>query len=137
MSGGIVSREAFAEGRLPLVDDKFLAQSLALEAGYRYSDYNLGFKTNTYKIGLEWSPISELRLRGSFQRAVRAPNVIELFSPQSVALDGEHRPLRRYGRATCRQGHHGGAMRCGGCSGDSNLRRYAEFGRSIQRLDRR
>ncbi len=92
VSGGIVSREAFAEGRLPLVDDKFLAQSLALEAGYRYSDYNLGFKTNTYKIGLEWSPISELRLRGSFQRAVRAPNVIELFSPQSVALDGNTDP---------------------------------------------
>lgn len=92
VSGGIVSREAFAEGRLPLLDDKFLAQSMALEAGYRYSDYNLGFKTNTYKIGLEWSPISELRLRGSFQRAVRAPNVIELFSPQSVALDGNIDP---------------------------------------------
>ena len=92
VSGGIVSREAFVEGRMPLVDDKFLAQSLALEAGYRYSDYNLGFKTNTYKLGLEWSPISELRLRGSFQRAVRAPNVIELFSPQSVALDGNTDP---------------------------------------------
>ena len=75
-----------------MIDDKFLAQSLALEAGYRYSDYNLGFKTNTYKFGLEWSPISELRLRGSFQRAVRAPNVIELFSPQSVALDGNTDP---------------------------------------------
>jgi iron complex outermembrane receptor protein len=92
VGGGIVSREAFAEGRMPLIDDKFLAQSLALEAGYRYSDYNLGFKTNTYKIGLEWSPISELRLRGSFQRAVRAPNVIELFSPQTVALDGNIDP---------------------------------------------
>jgi iron complex outermembrane recepter protein len=92
VGGGIVSREAFAEGRMPLIDDKFLAQSLALEAGYRYSDYNLGFKTNTYKIGLEWSPISELRLRGSFQRAVRAPNVIELYAPQTVALDGNQDP---------------------------------------------
>ena len=92
VSGGIVSREAFAEARMPLIDDKFLAQSLALEGGYRYSDYNLGFKTNTYKIGMEWSPISELRLRGSFQRAVRAPNVIELFSPQTVALDGNQDP---------------------------------------------
>jgi len=92
VSGGIVSREAFAEARMPLIDDKFLAQSLALEAGYRYSDYNLGFKTNTYKIGMEWSPISELRFRGSFQRAVRAPNVIELFSPQTVGLDGNQDP---------------------------------------------
>ena len=74
-----ISREGFVEARLPLIDDHFLAQSLALETGYRYSDYNLGFKTNTYKFGVEWSPISDIRLRGSFQRAVRAPNVTELF----------------------------------------------------------
>jgi iron complex outermembrane receptor protein len=92
VAGGLVSREAFAEARLPLIDDKFLAQSMALEAGYRYSDYNLGFKTNTYKIGLEWSPISELRFRGSFQRAVRAPNVVELYAPLAVGLDGTQDP---------------------------------------------
>jgi iron complex outermembrane recepter protein len=91
-AGGIISREAFFEARLPLIDDHFLAQSLAVETGYRYSDYNLGFKTNTYKFGLEWSPISEIRLRGSFQRAVRAPNVTELFTPQVVALDGNNDP---------------------------------------------
>jgi iron complex outermembrane receptor protein len=91
-SGGIISREAFAEARMPLIEDKFLAQSLALETGYRYSDYNLGFKTNTYKFGVEYSPISEIRLRGSFQRAVRAPNVTELFTPSVVALDGNIDP---------------------------------------------
>jgi outer membrane receptor protein involved in Fe transport len=91
-SGGIISREAFVEARMPLIDDQFLAHSLALETGYRYSDYNLGFKTNTYKFGVEWSPISDIRLRGSFQRAVRAPNVTELFLPQVVALDGNADP---------------------------------------------
>jgi outer membrane receptor protein involved in Fe transport len=91
-SGGIISREGFVEARLPLIDDHFMAQSLALETGYRYSDYNLGFKTNTYKFGVEWSPISDIRLRGSFQRAVRAPNVTELFTPQVVALDGNSDP---------------------------------------------
>jgi iron complex outermembrane recepter protein len=91
-SGGIISREVFAEGRMPLIEDHFLAQSLAIEAGYRYSDYNLGFKTNTYKFGVEYSPISDVRLRGSFQRAVRAPNVTELFTPQAVVLDGTSDP---------------------------------------------
>jgi len=91
-AGGIISREGFFEARLPLIDDHFLAQSLALETGYRYSDYNLGFKTNTYKFGVEWSPISDIRIRGSFQRAVRAPNVTELFTPQVVALDGNADP---------------------------------------------
>jgi iron complex outermembrane receptor protein len=88
VSGGIISREGFVELRLPLVDDAFLAKHLALESAYRYSDYSLGFKTNTYNIGLEWSPIEELRLRGSFARAVRAPNIGELYSIQSVGNDG-------------------------------------------------
>jgi iron complex outermembrane receptor protein len=91
-SGGIISREAFVEARMPLIEDHFLAQSLALETGYRYSDYNLGFKTNTYKFGVEYSPISDVRMRASFQRAVRAPNVTELFTPQVVALDGNIDP---------------------------------------------
>ncbi|HEY2781420.1 MAG TPA: TonB-dependent receptor [Steroidobacteraceae bacterium] len=91
-SGGIISREAFVEARMPLIDDHFMAQSLAFETGYRYSDYNLGFKTNTYKLGLEWSPINDIRLRGSFQRAVRAPNIVELFAPAAVGLDGNQDP---------------------------------------------
>jgi outer membrane receptor protein involved in Fe transport len=91
-SGGIISREIFTEGRLPLIEDHFLAESLAVEAGYRYSDYNLGFKTNTYKFGVEYSPIRDVRLRASFQRAVRAPNVTELFTPLSVILDGNTDP---------------------------------------------
>ena len=82
----------FVEARMPLIEDHFLAQSLAVETGYRYSDYNLGFKTNTYKFGVEYSPIRDVRLRASFQRAVRAPNVTELFLPQTVALDGNLDP---------------------------------------------
>jgi iron complex outermembrane recepter protein len=90
VSGGVVSREGFIEGRMPLAEDKPFAQSVNLEAGYRYSSYSLGFNTNTYKIGLDWAPIQDVRLRGSFQRAVRAPNVVELFTPASVILDGTY-----------------------------------------------
>jgi iron complex outermembrane receptor protein len=92
VSGSIVSREGFIEANLPLVEDKPFAQSLALDAGFRYSSYSLGFKTNTYKIGLEWAPTSDYRVRGSFSRSVRAPNIGELFSPQSVGLDGTEDP---------------------------------------------
>jgi iron complex outermembrane recepter protein len=92
VGGGIVSREAFAELNLPLVEDKPFAQSLAFDGGFRYSDYSLGFKTNTFKAGLEFTPISDFRFRASFSRAVRAPNISELFSAQSVALDGNTDP---------------------------------------------
>ena len=42
--------------------------------------------TDTYKIGLDWAPIDDVRFRGSFQRAVRAANIVELFSAQSFNL---------------------------------------------------
>ena len=90
VSGGIISREGFIEARMPLIEDKPFAQSLDVETGYRYSSYNLGFKTNTYKFGVDWSPVHDVRLRGSFARAVRAPNVVELFSPSAVLLDGSY-----------------------------------------------
>lgn len=92
IAGGIISREGFVEARLPIMKDMPAAQELDVETGYRYSSYSLGFKTNTYKFGVDWSPVSDVRFRGSFQRAVRAPNVVELFAPQSVALDGNTDP---------------------------------------------
>jgi outer membrane receptor protein involved in Fe transport len=42
--------------------------------------------TDTYKVGLNWTPIEDVRFRGSFQRAVRAANVIELFTAQGFNL---------------------------------------------------
>src|SRR5262249_55202491 len=69
-----------------------LAESLNVDAGYRWSDYSEGFKTNTYKAGLEWAPLQDFRIRASYQRAVRAPNVNELFLPQAVGLDGTADP---------------------------------------------
>jgi len=85
-------QEVFFEGRMPLVEGKTGVKELSFEAGYRYSDYSTGFKTDTYKGGLDWAPIDMLRFRASYQRAVRAPNVGELFSSQSVALDGADDP---------------------------------------------
>src|SRR5262244_3578482 len=33
---------------------------------------------------MEWAPTPDFRLRGGFNRAVRAPNILELYGPQSV-----------------------------------------------------
>jgi iron complex outermembrane recepter protein len=90
--GGFSVREAFTELRLPLAQHQPGAEDLSIEAGYRYSKYSEGFDTNTYKIGLDWAPVRDVRLRGSYQRAVRAPNIGELFAPQAVGLDGSVDP---------------------------------------------
>jgi iron complex outermembrane recepter protein len=76
------------EARVPILRDVPGAKALVIDGGYRYSDYSLGFSTNTYKIGLQWAPISDVRFRASYQSAVRAPNIQELYSTNYVALDG-------------------------------------------------
>jgi iron complex outermembrane receptor protein len=91
-TGGFDVKEVFAELRVPILQDKPLAQVLSLETGYRYSDYNLGFDTDSYKLGLNWAPADSVRLRGSYQRAVRSPNVQELFLQPRVQLNGTSDP---------------------------------------------
>ena len=87
--------EGFGEALLPVVQDNFI-YSLTLSGGYRYSSYTLqsgsGFKTSTYKLGVDFAPIKDLTLRGSYNRAVRAPNIQELFATNHVALDGSSDP---------------------------------------------
>ncbi len=99
VAGDVIVREAYGEGRLPLMQDKPFAQSLAIDASYRYSSYSPfngstvgGVKTNTYGFSAAWKPSHDYRVRASFDRAVRAPNVGELYSPQTVALDGNVDP---------------------------------------------
>ncbi|MDB5431432.1 MAG: hypothetical protein JWP35_2548 [Caulobacter sp.] len=77
--GGIVVKEGYLELALPLLKDVPFAQYLGLEAGYRWSDYDTIGGTETYKIGGEWTPVSFLKFRAVYNKAVRAPNVFELF----------------------------------------------------------
>jgi iron complex outermembrane receptor protein len=84
ISGSTTAKELFAELAVPFVEHRPFFELLSFEGAYRFSDYDTGFKTHTYKLGLNWSPERSLRLRGSYQRAVRAPNVVELFSSTSL-----------------------------------------------------
>jgi len=85
-NGGYDLTEGYGEIRVPVAQDMPFFQDLSLNGGYRYSSYNTAGAVNSYKYGAEWQPIDDFRLRASFQRAVRAPNVIELFTPQGLGL---------------------------------------------------
>ena len=94
VSGDFDVKEAFAEIRIPIIEDSFI-YNFSIEAGYRYSDYGIGARsvsTDTYKIGVDISPIRDIRFRAAYNRAVRAPNIQELFAPQRVALNGNGDP---------------------------------------------
>jgi iron complex outermembrane recepter protein len=88
INNSITVKEGFFETRVPLVQDKFLAQDLLLDAGYRRSDYTLIGNVNTYKFEAQWAPTRDVRLRGSYNRAIRAPSIIELYNPQLVGQIG-------------------------------------------------
>jgi outer membrane receptor protein involved in Fe transport len=101
--GQIGRKEYFAEVRVPIMQDRPGAQYLALNGSYRYSDYDINQTANTYGLGVEWNPIKEVKLRGSIQQAVRAPNVVELFLPQGLNLFNAQDPCAPGGTATLAQ----------------------------------
>lgn len=90
IDGGYDVYEAYAEVVAPLIEDKPFFESLTLEAGIRYSDYSVegagGYNTTTWKAGGSWEPGAGVKFRGNYSRAVRAPNIGELFTPLSVGL---------------------------------------------------
>ncbi len=86
IDGSTKVQELFFEGRLPLAQDQSFAESLSIDAAYRWSDYGDSVTTDTYKGGLEWAPVADIRFRGSYQRAVRAANIVELFTAQGFNL---------------------------------------------------
>jgi len=71
--------EVYVETLVPVLYDKPFAHSLDVGLAYRYSDYDLSGGVDTYKADFNWALIEDLRLRGGYQRAVRAPSVGELF----------------------------------------------------------
>ena len=77
--GGYNVKEAFAEVELPLATNETWAKSLDLNAAARVTDYNFSGTVVTWKVGLVYEPINELRIRGTRSRDIRAPNIQELF----------------------------------------------------------
>lgn len=78
-------KEVFGEVHLPLLSGVRGAERLSLDLAGRLSEYNLAGRTATSKIGLEWAPIDDLSLRGTWGKAIRAPNIGELYTADSVS----------------------------------------------------
>ena len=90
VTGKFDVREGFAELQVPIISHSFIDE-FTLTGGYRYSDYKVAnnhFSTDTYKVEARLAPIPDILARASYNRAVRAPNVVELFAAQAVGLGG-------------------------------------------------
>src|SRR5439155_12860740 len=94
VSGAFDVRELFAEVQVPIVNHSFIDE-LSVTGGYRYSDYKVAdnhFNTNTYKIEATLAPVRDIKFRAGYNRAARAPNIVELFFPTTLGLAGSADP---------------------------------------------
>ena len=86
--------EIFAELNIPILGPDSGIEYLGVNGAARYSDYSLANVGGvwTYAAGIEFAPIPDVKFRGQYQRAVRAPNVGELFGGQAIGFPGATDP---------------------------------------------
>ncbi|XBQ15470.1 MAG: TonB-dependent receptor [Oceanicaulis sp.] len=82
-SGSFDVTEFFGEVEAPLLVDLPFIQELTVDAAYRWSDYSTAGQTDTWKVGGLWRVNDQVMFRGTVAQAVRAPNITNLFLPQT------------------------------------------------------
>ncbi|NTZ42257.1 TonB-dependent receptor [Altererythrobacter sp. SALINAS58] len=78
-------REVFGEINVPI---EFGSARIDITGAARYSDYSLEAVGDafTYAGGIEFAPIPDVTFRAQYQRAIRAPNIGELFAGQAIGF---------------------------------------------------
>lgn len=92
ISGQIAVSEVYGEVEIPVLRDMAFARELSLNGAARRTHYNRSSEfhptstvnATTWKIGGVWAPIDAIRFRATRSRDIRAPNVSELFGPQTT-----------------------------------------------------
>jgi iron complex outermembrane recepter protein len=77
--------EVFGEVLIPLLSDTPFFEELSFGAAGRYADYSTVGGAFTWNVNGIWAPVEDIRFRGTYAQAIRAPNIAELFSPQQGA----------------------------------------------------
>ena len=91
--------DIYGEFYAPILEGAPFAEILALEGAYRYSEYSTAGGVDAWKLAGEWAPVADVRFRASYNTAVRAPSVSELFSPLSEGFPGAVDPCSANGVA--------------------------------------
>lgn len=87
----------YGEAAIPLLSGLPFAERVVLDIAGRYSDYSISGSVEAYKIGGEWAVNDQVRFRGNYNRAVRAPNIAELFAPVAENFPGAVDPCSAAG----------------------------------------
>lgn len=99
LAGTVDVKEGFVEVLVPLLKDLPAVRELNMTLAARQSDYSTVGNLSTYKADLDWTVVDGVRLRGGYQRAIRAPSVGELFSPSLLGFPSIGAPVSSAGAA--------------------------------------
>ncbi|OZB05780.1 MAG: TonB-dependent receptor [Idiomarina sp. 34-48-12] len=88
LAGGYNVKELFGELSIPIAEGRDGIDSMTVDLGVRFSDYSTSGNETTYKAALDYNVTADWKIRASYNRAVRAPNVGELFAATSIGLWG-------------------------------------------------
>lgn len=80
--------EFFGEVSVPIISGVDFIEDLRIDGSFRYTDHSTAGSIETYGAGLSWQIDGNARIRATYNRAVRAPNIFELFSPAQPAFIG-------------------------------------------------
>ena len=92
VSGDFDVYGVYGELFLPLLADMPLVESLSVELAGRVEDYSTSGTAESFKVSGDYAPNDQVRFRASYNTAVRAPSITELFSPQGENFPGATDP---------------------------------------------
>lgn len=85
INGSYTVDEGYLETVIPLLKDQTFARDLSLDLAARATNYSVSGYVTTWKISVSYSPIDDLRFRGTLSRDIRAPNLGELYTVGSTS----------------------------------------------------
>ena len=88
VSGKQNVKEIAGELLIPLLKDVPFVQAFELNLAARHTDYSISGPVNTWKIGATWEVMDGLRVRATRSRDIRAPSLVDLYSPVSFRPSG-------------------------------------------------
>lgn len=84
--GSYSATEAYAEAVVPLLADAPLAELLEVNGAIRYTDYSTSGGIDTWKVGVSYQPIPDLRFRATRSKDIRAPTLYDLYAGRDLGL---------------------------------------------------
>lgn len=91
-SGSQSVKEAYGEINIPIFRDMPFARALDINGAARVTNYRTSGTVATWKVGLSYSPIDDLRFRSTLSRDIAAPSLNQLFSGAQVSIQNSLDP---------------------------------------------